>query len=151
LASSSTTFQHWKLYAHAFNEALCSELGNYLRQYPIACMTPNGENMVMGEWAYQLLIKRVSKLRLFIDQRDPRHLQGGFHPNQPKMFSKRSLQRSTRVYLLCRANDPRLFREGDFQFALHATKEHPTDTSPYNSSNLKRTPPLTLCFALRFV
>jgi hypothetical protein len=51
----------WLLYANVSDEPLGSEMGGYLRQYPIACMTPDGDDIIMGEWAYWLPIEQVFK------------------------------------------------------------------------------------------
>ncbi|KAE9378131.1 hypothetical protein N431DRAFT_328897 [Stipitochalara longipes BDJ] len=41
----------WRLYANVSTQPLGSEMGQYLRQYPIAHMIPNGDDIVKGTWA----------------------------------------------------------------------------------------------------
>jgi hypothetical protein len=51
----------WQLYANVSREPLDTFVGRYFRQYPIARMTPDGNDIVKGLWGYWLPIKKVFK------------------------------------------------------------------------------------------
>jgi hypothetical protein len=57
----SGTGVEWQLYANVSQEPLGSCMGRYLRQYPIARMTPQGDDIVKGSWGYWMPIKKVFK------------------------------------------------------------------------------------------
>ena len=49
----------WRLYADVPTEPLGSQISQYLRQYPIARMFPNGNDLIEGRWAFWCPVEKI--------------------------------------------------------------------------------------------